>query len=450
MGILLSYAQHFGFWQPETQSRLKYNAISLLGGGILIASLFTVREHNFPGLGALMPTIGAVLILSASPKAIFNRFLALSPIVFIGLISYSLYLWHWPLLAYANVIYPLHETWINGMLLLVGFVLSVFSYRFIETPARTVKTKKSKKLVVVGLLGGVVVAVAIGQAVRLSDGLPQRSDVFYKHAMLKSDWSNPKTFYEKAVWNGAELYVNKPNVFPEILFIGDSHMEQYSVRIKKLADQRGISVGLLMDHGCFVAPGVMAADSTCAKRNKDFLKLFDDPRLKAVVMGEIWGAHMLDTKKFRVEHAGEVVSFSDGGLELALKNVAEKFSARRDQVKLFVLLDAPWDTSTYDPMRRINRLNTAPLKWEDFEVDLPKEDLWKRGNELVKKVLDSVGKLIDPTPQVCPNDRCNLLKYKDDDHLRSSYTEREAIWIDSIFDDVEKLSKDEVAFSVES
>lgn len=450
VGILLSYAQHFGFWQPETQSRLKYNAISLLGGGILIASLFTVREHNFPGLGALMPTIGAVLILSASPKAIFNRFLALSPIVFIGLISYSLYLWHWPLLAYANVIYPLHETWINGILLLVGFVLSVFSYRFIETPARTVKTKKSKKLVVVGLLGGVVVAVAIGQAVRLSDGLPQRSDVFYKHAMLKSDWSNPKAFYEKAVWNGAELYVNKPNVFPEILFIGDSHMEQYSVRIKKLADQRGISVGLLMDHGCFVAPGVMAADSTCAKRNKDFLKLFDDPRLKAVVMGEIWGAHMLDTKKFRVEHAGEVVSFSDGGLELALKNVAEKFSARRDQVKLFVLLDAPWDTSTYDPMRRINRLNTAPLKWEDFEVDLPKEDLWKRGNELVKKVLDPVGKLIDPTPQVCPNDRCNLLKYKDDDHLRSSYTEREAIWIDSIFDDVEKLSKDEVAFSVES
>lgn len=145
VGIMLSYAQHFGFWCPDAQTSLKRNVLSLLGGGLLLVSLFFVREQNFPGLEALLPTLGAVLILAASPKAVLNRFLAWRPVVFIGLISYSLYLWHWPLIAYANIIEPQHGVGIDGLMLALSFILSILAYRYVETPFRTLQLPREKK-----------------------------------------------------------------------------------------------------------------------------------------------------------------------------------------------------------------------------------------------------------------------------------------------------------------
>ena len=114
--------------------------ISLAGLAALLTSvaLFTA-EMRFPGWLALLPVAGAVAVILAGPEATVNRIVFSNrAVVFVGLISYPLYLWHWPLISYAYVIRlgkaptPLMAT----ALVAASFLLAWVTYRFIEYPVR--------------------------------------------------------------------------------------------------------------------------------------------------------------------------------------------------------------------------------------------------------------------------------------------------------------------------
>ena len=443
VGILLSYAQHFGFWRLESQSTLKCNALSLLGGVILIVSLFAVCENNFPGPLTLMPTVGAALILSASPKAMFNRFLALGPIVFIGLISYSLYLWHWPLIAFANIIEPMHDAWGNGVVLVVSFIFSILAYRYVETPFRIIRVQMIKKRAVAGLLAGLVVVTSVGQTIRLEDGIPGRmSPALRQVETIQRDWPDNDLFYKVKV-DGATLRMNRKEGFPDILFAGDSHLEQYFPRILKLAQERNLTVGVLVSGGCWVSPGVLSERKGCSQRIRDFERLLKNPEIRYVVVSQKWGAYIKgkDIALVRNEKP-ELVRFEDGHWTDVLKSLRKYFEGK-DRI-LYVILDVPWDESEegsdFDPVRRISRLYSKELKNEDFIVPFPKDNTWLLGNNSVLSVLEGVATIVDPVSLHCPGGQCNLLHYKDDDHLRASYTRDHAVWIDFIFDNIQRTS----------
>ena len=438
VGILLSYAQHFGIWRPETQSELKRNVLSLLGGALLILSLFIVREKNFPGVEALIPTLGALFILSASPKALFNRFLALKPVVFIGLISYSLYLWHWPLIAYANIMEPQHEQWVPGVLLIVAFFLSILSYRYVETPCRTIRAPRSKRMAVVGLLAGLLVATGFGQWLRQTEGVRQRnSDFLQQIEIFKQDWLDRRVLHN-VKFGKASVLMNRKEGFPQILFVGDSHAAQYIPRILKVAEERNISVGVIYADGCYVVPGVVSKKNPCKLAIESLEHIVQDPRLQHVVWIQKWGGYQKsDSMKIR-ENSGRVVAFSEGGWKTAI-DVQRRF-LERHKLSVHVVLDVPWDEtrteSSYDPLFHISRLNSK--EWKGKKQPLPKDKTWLNGNDAVKKRFGSSATIVDPVFLHCPGGWCDLLHYRDDDHLRASYVKDHAVWIDSIFDDVAK------------
>lgn len=434
VGIVLSYAQHFGFWRPEAQTVLKRNVFSSLGAVLLIISFFTVNEQNFPGLETLLPTIGAFLILAASPKALFNRFLAMPPLVFIGLISYSLYLWHWPLIAYANIVEPMHESWVNGVLLGVGFIISVLAYRFVETPFRTVRVAKTKRYAVVGLLVGLVVVTVVGQGVRLEHGFPTRNlhPALQEIAAIQLDKADRKNFHSVNI-DGANLEVMGKNEMPSILFVGDSHMAQYAYRLERLAQKHQMSIGLLVGGACWIAPGNDPENEGCARKIKDFEQLLNNENIKHVVIGQKWGSYFGD--KFILDGEGNPVRFCEGRWTEVLRNLRTYFVGKGRT--LHVILDAPWDESEnkrfFNPVHYFSRL--YPQKIESIKVSLPTDRTWLMGNEAVKNILGDFAKIIDPASQICPQGQCDLLHYRDDDHLRASYLRDNAFWIDSIFDD---------------
>src|SRR5690606_32781222 len=89
----------------ETHGRWRQHVLATLGLLLIWLALDRIHpERKFPGGWALLPTLGTALLIAAGPQAWFNRrVLAWRPLVWMGLISYPLYLWHWPLMAFGNL-----------------------------------------------------------------------------------------------------------------------------------------------------------------------------------------------------------------------------------------------------------------------------------------------------------------------------------------------------------
>lgn len=128
---------------------------ALVGFGlILLAVLWINRQSPYPGWRALLPTAGAALIISAGPSAWLNRVVLSNPIlVFVGLISYPLYLWHWPLLSFAYVVNSgVLSTGLRSALLSVSAVLASLTFLLVERPINSAKVRPSIVLALLGLM----------------------------------------------------------------------------------------------------------------------------------------------------------------------------------------------------------------------------------------------------------------------------------------------------------
>ncbi|OQA33065.1 MAG: O-acetyltransferase OatA [Betaproteobacteria bacterium ADurb.Bin341] len=208
-------------------------AISWLGFVLVLVSMFATRSNDhFPGALALPPVAGAALLIYAGMAATPNRLiLACRPMVWIGLISYPLYLWHWPLLSFARIMEsqtPSAE--IRVVLMLAAVFLSWLTYRFVELPIRTASGQTAKKRIV--LLACLMLLIFIaGIAIRKLDGIKSRH-----YSMLNGDVRTlvlgedrhlrphhcgvPET--QKKIFR---FCLSKDDLPPRIIILGDSKAE---------------------------------------------------------------------------------------------------------------------------------------------------------------------------------------------------------------------------------
>jgi peptidoglycan/LPS O-acetylase OafA/YrhL len=115
------------------------NWYSVIGLLLLLVGMILINKNRaFPGWWALLPTIGAVLLIIAGPAAIINRtLLANKLMVALGLISYPLYLWHWSILTFLRIMQgEVAPWWQRAIAVLVAVVLSILTYKLIEKPIR--------------------------------------------------------------------------------------------------------------------------------------------------------------------------------------------------------------------------------------------------------------------------------------------------------------------------
>jgi peptidoglycan/LPS O-acetylase OafA/YrhL len=162
----------------------KTNWLSIVGMLMILPPVLILNKDSaFPGWWALLPTVGAFLVLSAGPAAWLNRnFLGNRPFVWIGLISYPLYLWHWPALYLFRQLflqqYMTHAQWVLGRVCAIGaaILLSWLTYRLVEIPIRSgspginVTYSLAGTMAIVAIAGGVAYKTD-GFAYRLSPQL---------------------------------------------------------------------------------------------------------------------------------------------------------------------------------------------------------------------------------------------------------------------------------------
>src|SRR5215475_3315130 len=128
---------------PRFSGSLARNLASFTGLTLILASaVFYQKTTPFPGLAATLPCFGAAMIIAAGRDGIslVAKALSLRPIVFIGTISYSLYLWHWPLIVFQQtsglLIHGLSPKGSKLIVLAIAFVIATLSWRFVERPFR--------------------------------------------------------------------------------------------------------------------------------------------------------------------------------------------------------------------------------------------------------------------------------------------------------------------------
>jgi peptidoglycan/LPS O-acetylase OafA/YrhL len=157
------------------------NAMAAIGLGLIAFAIrkFTF-ETPFPGAAALVPCLGAALVIAAgqSGPSVVGRLLSLRPVVFIGLISYSLYLWHWPILVFQRTdsILVAHASprMTQAVIIAVSIVVAALSWKFIEQPFRTYGAKQRNARVFAGGFAALGVVVALALAIVGSNGLAGR------------------------------------------------------------------------------------------------------------------------------------------------------------------------------------------------------------------------------------------------------------------------------------
>lgn len=159
---------------PKTENSTVNELISLAGLLCILAGVFLFDATTpFPGYAAALPVFGSVCIIYAAEKSLVGKILSWKPVVFIGLISYSLYLWHWPLIVFFRNWNLLTDSTGQLMVVAVAIIFAVISWRFIERPFRDRKAYPARKLYKVSAWGFSLLIVAT-LATFTQGGWPER------------------------------------------------------------------------------------------------------------------------------------------------------------------------------------------------------------------------------------------------------------------------------------
>ncbi len=248
------------YWHQQSSTLSLSKRISLLlaviGGCLLVAGM-TLIDHTraFPGLWALLPTLGTACLIAAGPSSYINRqWLASRPLVSIGLISYPLYLWHWPLLTFARIFEGQTPTVIvRCLLLLASAGLAFLTYQLIERPIRFPNNHRKTSKAVVSLLCVIMlVLLVVGYAITRNEGLPFRhyqrlnadsSSIVLggDRGLLKHACGMPKNIASQFEWCLSQDKTTPPN----FAVIGDSKGEAlyYGLARESRQDENWMMLG---------------------------------------------------------------------------------------------------------------------------------------------------------------------------------------------------------------
>ncbi len=291
---------------PPVRSGLTRQTLAVLGAALIAVSVFVLTgESRFPGFAALLPCGGAALLVyaNAAGSTWIGTLLETPPLVFAGLISYSWYLWHWPLIVFARLaaLRPLTAAE-TALIVAAGFVLAVLSWAFVERPFRR-RDGLRRKTVFAAAAGVLAALFAFGAAGALAGGWPQRwsrpvlamaDTLTYMHTKQRiADWREGTCFMAQPDF-GIAGYAAAACFTPahgrrNLLLWGDSLAAHLAGALAPVLAAQDIHMMQATAAGC--RPGLATAAGrarSCAAFNAFVLQRLSQTKVDAVVLSAFW------------------------------------------------------------------------------------------------------------------------------------------------------------------
>lgn len=296
--------------------------ILLIGSG----AIFIQATTPYPNYWALIPVLGAMLVISSNSNALCNHyFLSNKVIVGIGLISYPLYLWHWPILSYLYIVMgEMPSTSLRILAVGSAFILAIITYRFIEIPMRYGKYLRVKAAILLFTIG---IVAGLGLTTFYKNGFESRTaaelmnvhpgDIrhtnFHKYSEDHFYPCTPNSIYKKSLsWESfVRCQQSKSSTTIDMAIIGDSHAEHLFIGLAESLPSKNIVY--------YLKPGYPFID------NKEYSEIFshviNTQSIKAVILTMAWGRiidlspeqisnQILETSQALLD-AGKVVYLTD-------------------------------------------------------------------------------------------------------------------------------------------
>lgn len=460
--LLGALAAFYNRLPTDTKNRLSaahQQWVSLLGLALIVISLFLFdKQTPFPSLYTLLPTIGAVLILLFTQKgSIVYTILGNRLFVGIGLISYSAYLWHFPLFAFARHA-NISEPSLANMFALSGLtlVLAYFTWRFIENPFRNKQAIRTKT---------VLICVAVFSCVFVSIGA---LGLYTKGFQFRITYPPNVEWYSlgERVEREGDVCIPTPQAHYEgitacdfgdvtaqrtVAIYGDSHAQAIEKTLDQRLKSRGIKGIKLAIQGCSVVPTAAVTNqasrqkyNTCTRRFETLKRYLQDNAESTIVISRwtfrlfpIQGA--IDSLTFdngvggieRATYREHVIMQPDGSSridgqakEKAVKDFINALSAVTRLILVYPVPEAGWNI--FKTNWRYYSDNKAPLA----EMKYPKQTYLDR-HKFIMDIFDQLAQtnqnIVPVKPHILFCDR--IIKnycvaqhnavplYYDDDHL---------------------------------
>lgn len=403
-------------------------ALSELGSGLgltlIFFSVFTYDKTTpFPGAYALVPTVGTLLIiLLATEKTTFGKLIGNPVLVGLGLISYSAYLWHQPIFAFARVRSIAEPSPILFLLLSVlALALAYLSWKFVERPFRS-SDKFTRKQIFAYSLVVSVFYISVGLFGHYSNGNFAQPNYSYLNSLGEQLAVN-HGLNKVCDGKGISLPECKTNANPEIMLWGDSYaMHLTQGLLASNPDlalvQNTMSVcGPILDIAPINARYLSPWAKRCIAHNDDVLTYLEKtPSIKYVVMSSPF-RQFVDKKSTVLTRSGDV----EHGPEVALDAMLKTIDRIKQLGKMPIIVSPP-------PQNGEN-IGACLAKAKQFNADISVCDFaLAESLELQGNVYDFFEKLNDKatvinladflcTGEVCKTSSDNILIYRDGGHL---------------------------------
>ncbi|MBL7481182.1 acyltransferase family protein [Legionella bononiensis] len=407
---------------------------------VAILTLFYIAMRQdislgFPNSYAFILCLATGIVIASGhcePKPVWSQILSIRPIVFIGLLSYSLYIWHWPvfvLIRYLNI----EET---PLVLLsafcIVFIVAYLSWRFIEKPAgRANKTpfKYSAMLLFALPVGLIHISDYV---IKINEGLPQRfteTSMVYETLNQYSSEQRARCLQQKNIEINRDCVLGAKNSRKQTGFlIGDSYSNHHWRFLDTIAQEANVSVLAHATIACLALPGIYQFDmfikngvyQVCHDQTARYYSMIRENHFNYVIIGENWYAYLGDKI---INHVGDERShaLTQERIEKALDEALQVIVASGAKPVLIKSIAATQRNPHECFFEHIKRRSQYYPQQCEFNLN-PKDQQWF--DELFARMEQKYPQLvlIDPQKVLCPNGRCKadingVPVFKDEGHI---------------------------------